>query len=804
MSHADSNCNVSSAAAPVGGPTDVSIGRLWPISRLRHGEARPMALFSCYAFILLVCYYVLKTLREPLLLSSGSVELKSYAHGLIALLLVVLVPLHGLLFRHFGGRRLLHGVTGFAAITLMGFAYLGRAGANIGFAYYVWVGIFGLAMIAQFWAHAAHVFGVEQGQRLFPIIAAGAAAGALLGPLLYSPSFSLLGAWNLMLIVAVFLLATPPLIHSLRPIGGPPVQAGSKPARPRRGHLLGGFETVLNDRYLVLLAALAVLLNWVNTTGEYILAELVVRHVDQQLASQPSLGRDVLIGSFYADYYFVVNVAALLLQVLLVRRIFNQIGVAGALLILPSIALVGYGATAFVPIFSIVCVVKALENSTDYSLMNTARHALYLPLSEDQKYAGKTAIDTFFWRLGDLVQAAGIYIGINLLGFGIKEFAVGNMILALIWLYLAVEIGRRYRSQTKSESTINWSRLAAGVAAAALACIVFVPTAAASALFADDQPLELELRVDMRKLCRNPGRKSCEDAPAVLVYTSEDGIEHRVDAEVRSRGRWREDTGNCALPALFVFLRESGTHGTIFDGQSTLPLTTHCQWKPAVYEHYVLKEYLAYRLYNALTTRSLRVRLARISYVDAHRPTKTRPRYGFFTEHFDELAARHNAQVWKPDKFDPALADPAGLRTLELFQYMIGNTDWSIVYRHNIELFLDERARPFAVPYDFDFSGFVNTGYAGPAPTLPIRTVRQRLFRGGCQHDEHWVSLFSYFIDRRPELQALVTHGPGLNSRHREEAGAYLEQFFAIARSPEARRESIIAACRAMVSADSR
>ena len=207
----------------------------------------------------------------------------------------------------------------------------------------------------------------------------------------------------------------------------------------------GGFALVLRDRYLLLLAVLAVLLNCVNSTGEYILADLVLSHADTQAASNPAIDRAGVIAGFYSNFFFAINALTLVIQVGIVARLFRWIGVPGAILVLPVIALIGYGLVVFVPIFSVIGVVKILENSTDYSVMNTSRHALYLPLSTLQKFHGKTTIDTCFWRFGDVAQAAVIYTGLHWLGFQSQHFAMLNMMLALIWIAIAISIGRRYR-----------------------------------------------------------------------------------------------------------------------------------------------------------------------------------------------------------------------------------------------------------------------------------------------------------------------------------------------------------------------
>ncbi len=189
---------------------------------------------------------------------------------------------------------------------------------------------------------------------------------------------------------------------------------------------------------------LILLLNWVNTTGEYILAELVVRYADLAVAAGNEVVKSDFIASFYGNFFFVVNLLTLLFQVVLVARVIRWIGVRGAVLVLPVLAIIGYGLVAFIPVFSIIRLAKTIENSTDYSLMNTTRHALYLPLSAAQKYEGKTTIDAFFWRFGDLAQAGAVYAGLHWFQFGVAQFALVNMVLSMVWLWVAWQVAKGY------------------------------------------------------------------------------------------------------------------------------------------------------------------------------------------------------------------------------------------------------------------------------------------------------------------------------------------------------------------------
>jgi hypothetical protein len=337
------------------------------------------------------------------------------------------------------------------------------------------------------------------------------------------------------------------------------------------------------------------------------------------------------------------------------------------------------------------------------------------------------------------------------------------------------------------------SSLGASPAAAAPA-VAAVPGPAAhiASVFDRDEPLDVDLYADLKGLCRDPERKLCPDLPATLAF-SEHGVQQSVQVLLRVRGRFRTTTGGCDLPALFVFFGPD-TAGTPFAGEKMLPLTTHCR-KPTEYEQYVVKEYLAYRIYNTLTDKSLRARLARVSYHDASSPSRPLVRYAFFTEHFDSLARRADATVIKPEQFDLAEADAMELATMDLFEYMIGNTDWSAVFRHNVVLIRDGRARTTAVPYDFDFSGLVDAEYAAVAPQLPIHYVTQRLFRGACRPDTDWEGLFAAFAAKRDAVLALLDE-PELDRGTREKATRYLTGFYDVISSPERREREIVGACR--------
>jgi hypothetical protein len=169
-------------------------------------------------------------------------------------------------------------------------------------------------------------------------------------------------------------------------------------------------------------------------------------------------------------------------------------------------------------------------------------------------------------------------------------------------------------------------------------------------------------------------------------------------------------------------------------------------------------------------------------------------RYAFFTEHFDSLAARHAAAVWRPQAVDVRAVAADELATVALFQYLIGNTDWSVVYSHNVVALRAASGAVSAVPYDFDFSGLVDAEYAGPPPSLPIRSVRERVYRGFCVPAPNWPAVFAAFEERRPAIEALAAEVP-LEPAQRERVLAYVASFYGALAAPQ-RRAAIVAACR--------
>jgi AAA family ATP:ADP antiporter len=413
---------------------------------VRAGEGATVLLMCLNVFLLLMAYYILKTAREPLILLAGGAELKSYAAAAQALTLVGYVPLYGWLARKLPRQRFLGAVILFFVACIQLF-YLGsRVGVpHLGFVFFVWVGIFSLTTIAQFWSYANEIYTRPEGERLFPLIAIGSTAGAPLGAAAAARMFGHGRSPFLMMEIAAAVLVVHLVLYRViaRRMAA---RAGRPAAEPIKAG--NGFALVLKSPYLRLVALLLVLLNIVNTVGEFILGQAVVESADARQALDASFDREAYVGTFYGHYFFLTNLAAIALQALVVSRLVKRLGLRGALLALPLVAFCAYGAAAAGAALGILLYVKVAENSTDYSVMNTAKQMIWLPTSREEKYKAKQAIDTFFVRMGDMVAAGVVFVGTHLVQRGVGGFARLNMVFVVLAVVVAWLVLREYRGLT--------------------------------------------------------------------------------------------------------------------------------------------------------------------------------------------------------------------------------------------------------------------------------------------------------------------------------------------------------------------
>jgi AAA family ATP:ADP antiporter len=404
---------------------------------VRAGEGATVVLMMMNIFLLLICYSVIKTVREPLILLGGGAEVRSYAAAGQAVLLMGFVPLYSWFASRVNRARLLVGVSLFFVTCIELFSLAVAASVPyVGVAFFIWVGIFNISLVAQFWSFANDIYTKEAGDRLFPIIVIGMTAGAPIGAYAAGQLFGEGVSPQLILQISAVLLSLTVVLYLILNSRATAHAAEAEPAMSSAG----GFRLVLTNDYLRLIAVLIILLNIVNTTGEYIIARLVSAHVNDLAAANAAFNKQAYIGEFFGNYQFWVNVTALVLQTFVTARLVKYAGLRGVLLALPLIALGGYSIVAAGVGFSIVRWVKTAENATDYSIMNTARQLLWLPTTREEKYKAKQAIDTFFVRGGDLLSAGAVFLGTGILHLTVPQFAMGNVVLTLIWIGVAMLI----------------------------------------------------------------------------------------------------------------------------------------------------------------------------------------------------------------------------------------------------------------------------------------------------------------------------------------------------------------------------
>jgi AAA family ATP:ADP antiporter len=364
-------------------------GLLRPLSKVEPGEVAVVGVMTLAAFLLMTAYYLLKTVREPLILLQGRAEVKLYSRAGQAVIMAVFVHFYGELARRVGRTKLLLIVFSFFISNLAVFALLAQNELSIGLAFFLWLGVFAYTVVAQFWGLAADLCNEEQGKRLFPIIGGGSSIGAVVGSRI-AKSLVPFGAHVLMATAVGILIACVVLIFwaGRRPLSTPSV------AVPRTEQPLsaeGAFHLLVRDKYLLLIAGLVVLLNWVNSTGEYLLDRTLL--VAAHDASTRGIDAATYVGAFKADYFAWYNSIGLILQLFAVSRIIRVAGVQNALFFLPAFAVVAYASAALLPVLAVMRLVKIGENSLQYSLQETTRHALFLRASRVEKFVGKTAVD---------------------------------------------------------------------------------------------------------------------------------------------------------------------------------------------------------------------------------------------------------------------------------------------------------------------------------------------------------------------------------------------------------------------------
>ncbi|HMJ17969.1 MAG TPA: hypothetical protein VK478_06210 [Gemmatimonadaceae bacterium] len=316
----------------------------------------------------------------------------------------------------------------------------------------------------------------------------------------------------------------------------------------------------------------------------------------------------------------------------------------------------------------------------------------------------------------------------------------------------------------------------------------------APSFFESQNPIEVTLTANIGKL---RGDKDV-DPPwrtATLSYKGPDGSDVTVPLRARTRGIWRLKT--CEFPPLRLNFTSETSKGSIFNKLDKPKLVSYCQNGDG-YEQYILQEFQLYRIYHLLTPVSHNARLLRLTYADSGNGKVRAKRYGFVLEEPKAMAARLGGKILDQKGAVGSDLEPYQNALMGVFQYMIGNTDFSVNGLHNIELFFTADGNVMPVAYDFDFAGAVNARYAAPDAKLSITNVRQRVFRGYCNDADSYAKVFALFKEKKPEIYALYTDEIGklMDQGTVKETLRYFDEFYETINDPRAARRSIIQSCR--------
>lgn len=311
-------------------------------------------------------------------------------------------------------------------------------------------------------------------------------------------------------------------------------------------------------------------------------------------------------------------------------------------------------------------------------------------------------------------------------------------------------------------------------------------------LFRSAEPLEFTLSADFTAVGRDRDPESETTYPATIEFTDDDGTRRKLPLQTRTRGHARRNVAVCTFAPLRLEFDRAQSDGTVFEGHGALKLGTHC--RPGS-EDIVLREYAIYRMFNLLTPMSFRARLARVRYVDSGSNEIFAEQFGLLIEDDDDVARRLEGRITTIEQLIFTRLDTDALNLMMLFEYMIGNTDFSIYVQHNVRVVQTRQGRRFSIPHDFDYSGLVESRYARPAPGLPIGRVRERLYLGPCRTATEWQPLFDRVKAKKPELLALFDTLPGLSEGYRRSASGYLEEFYRMIDRPAEVRRALIEPC---------
>ena len=312
-----------------------------------------------------------------------------------------------------------------------------------------------------------------------------------------------------------------------------------------------------------------------------------------------------------------------------------------------------------------------------------------------------------------------------------------------------------------------------------------------SSLFDSDEVLALNLRGDLKTVFKDRGDDSQYHVASLQYKTDLNTI--KIPIKIKTRGHFRKISSNCKYPPILLNFRKSTIpKKSIFEGQDKVKLVTPCQG-----DNYVINEYLVYKLYNLITPRSFKARLVKLIFQDTVKNKSSKPYYGILIEEEKQMAKRNQSITLEKIGLRPESTQKEDFLKMAIFEYMIGNTDWSVQFQQNIKLIMtDSTSLPIAIPYDFDHAGIVRAPYAKPAPQLQLNSTLQRRYRGYCIMEMNkFTAVFETFNRLKDDFYALYDGNPLLSSGYQSQTLKFLDQFYETINDPKKAREAFSYPC---------
>ena len=321
-----------------------------------------------------------------------------------------------------------------------------------------------------------------------------------------------------------------------------------------------------------------------------------------------------------------------------------------------------------------------------------------------------------------------------------------------------------------------------------------------AAIFESNDLLEVTIRGPFSTIMRERSRE--EDLPGTLVYSDPEAGEVTLELGIRTRGRYRHQSRVCPWAPLRLDFKKSSTKGTVFKGSNKMKLVTHCRNGASRYTQSLLTEHLAYRILNQMTDNSFRVRLLRVTYVDTDKKDRERTELAFLIEQRNQVSKRIGLDVNSVETVEVEQLNRVHLNLVSMFQYLIGNTDFSPIRSapgeaccHNNVLFGEQPGAIEAIPYDFDMSGIVDAKYATPNPRFELRNVRERLYRGRCENNQYLETSRQAYIDQKQAIYDLAENDAFFSNGTRKKTVRYIDLFYDLIENPKKFQSKIVDDC---------